>query len=144
MKYLLDVNVLLAAVWANHPQYAVADAWLTGKSVVVCPLAELGFLRVSTHKKAIAARMGDARYALGKFLSETGATRIADDLPALESHPENSEQVSDQYLAELAGRHGYKLATLDRGIEHAAVEVIESAPEPRNGSSGDGGRQGCG
>lgn len=68
MKYLLDVNVLLAAVWANHPQYAAADAWLNGKSVVVCPISELGFLRVSTNRKAIAAPMEDARKALEKFL----------------------------------------------------------------------------
>src|SRR5512140_1828721 len=109
MKYLLDVNVLLAAVWANHPQYAAADAWLNGKSVVVCPISELGFLRISTHKKAIAAPMEDARKALGKFLLETKATRIADDLPALESQAENSDQVTDRYLVALAGRHGYKL-----------------------------------
>ncbi|MBU6398905.1 MAG: PIN domain-containing protein [Verrucomicrobia bacterium] len=127
MKYLLDVNVLLAAAWANHPQYATADAWLEGKSVVVCPLAELGFLRISTHKKAIAASMEDARRALEKFLSETKATRIADDLPALESHAENSEQVTDQYLATLADRHGYKMATLDGGIKHTAVELIAAA-----------------
>lgn len=127
MKYLLDVNVLLAAVWANHPQYQTADAWLKGKSAVVCPLAELGFLRVSTHTKAIATTMEDARKALGKFLSDTKATRIADDLPALESHAASSEQVTDQYLAALADRHGYKLATLDAGIKHAAVELITPA-----------------
>jgi hypothetical protein len=85
MKYLLDVNVLLAAVWANHPHYPAADAWLKGKSVVVCPISELGFLRISTNKKAIAAPMADARRALETFLRETKATRIADDLPALES-----------------------------------------------------------
>jgi toxin-antitoxin system PIN domain toxin len=124
MKYLLDVNVLLAAAWANHPQYAVADAWLKGKAVVVCPLAELGFLRISTHRKAIAAPMEDARKALETFLSETNAMRIADDLPGLESHAEDSEQVTDHYLAALAKDHGYKLATLDRGIKHAAVEII--------------------
>ena len=65
MKYLLDINVLLAAIWGNHPQYALADAWLTGKSVVVCPISELGFLRISTNRKAIAApkwqcRRGDS------------------------------------------------------------------------------------
>ena len=125
MKYLLDVNVLLAAVWANHPQYAAADAWLSGKSVAVCPISELGFLRISTNKKAIAAPMEDARKALEKFLSETNATRIADDLPGLESRAEKSEQVTDQYLAVLADRHGYKLATLDGGIKHAAIELIE-------------------
>ena len=127
MKYLLDINVLLAAIWANHPQYHEAEAWLNGKSVVVCPISELGFLRISTHKKTIAAPMKDARKALGKFLSETKATRIGDDLPALESHPANSNQVTDLYLAALADRHGYKLATFDGGIRHAAVELIKAA-----------------
>lgn len=125
MKYLLDVNVLLAAVWANHPHYAAVDAWLNGKSVVVCPISELGFLRISTNKKAIGASMEDARKALEKFLSETKAQHIPDDLPALESRCENSEQVTDHYLAALAERHGYKLATLDTGIHHRATESIQ-------------------
>ena len=68
--------------------------------------------------------MEDARKALEMFLSQTKATRIADDLPALKSHAENSGQVTDRYLATLADRHGYKLATLDGGIKHAAVELI--------------------
>jgi toxin-antitoxin system PIN domain toxin len=125
MTYLLDINVLLAAIWANHPQYAAADAWLKGKSVVVCPISELGFLRISTNRKAIAAPMADARKALEGFLRDARATRIADDLPALEARAENSEQVTDRYLATLAHRHGYRLATFDGGIKHAAVEVIE-------------------
>ena len=125
MKYLLDINVLLAAIWANHPQHSAADAWLNGKSVVVCPISELGFLRISTNKKAIAAPMEATRKALETFLSETKATRIADDLPALESRAENSDEVTDEYLATLACRHGYKLATLDAGIKHAAVKLID-------------------
>lgn len=124
MKYLLDVNVLLAAIWAGRPQYPVTDAWLQGKSVVVCPIAELGFLRISTNKKAINASMEDARKALQKFLSDTKATRIPDDLPALDSKAGNSEQVTDHYLADLAHKHGLKLATLDNGIKHSAVEII--------------------
>src|SRR6185369_17237531 len=98
------------AIWANHPQYGAAEAWLNGKALVVCPITELGFLRISTNKKAIAAPMKDARKALETFLRETDATRIPDDLPALESHPSDSDQVTDLYLAELAHRHGYKLA----------------------------------
>jgi uncharacterized protein len=124
MKYLLDINVLLAGIWANHPQYATADAWLIDKSVVVCPISELGFLRISSNKKAIAAPMKDARKALEKFLVETNAARIDDDIPALASNSATSDQVTDQYLAELAQRHGYKLATFDREIRHPAVEVI--------------------
>lgn len=137
MKYLLDINVLLAAIWANHPQYAAAEAWLNGKSVVVCPILELGFLRISTNKKAIAAPMKDARKALERFLSETKATRIADDLPALESHPVNSDQVTDLYLAALARRHGFKLATLDAGIHHEVVELIDTGED----DSGEGSRR---
>ena len=72
MKHLLDVNVLLAAVWGNHTHNARAKAWLTGKSIVVCPITELGFLRVSTHPRAINAPMADARKALDNFCRNTG------------------------------------------------------------------------
>ena len=50
VKYLLDVNVLLAAIWQGHAQYQEAIAWLAGKSVILCPIAELGFLRISTNR----------------------------------------------------------------------------------------------
>jgi toxin-antitoxin system PIN domain toxin len=125
VKYLLDINVLLAAIWAQHPQYAIADAWLKGKSVVVCPISELGFIRISSNPKAIGAPMKDARKALEAFLAETKAARLMDDLPALGSHATTSDQVTDQYLAALAERHGCKLATLDRAIQHPAVEYIK-------------------
>jgi predicted nucleic acid-binding protein len=51
MKYLLDVNVLLAAIWANHSRHAETFAWLDGKTIVLCPLGELGFLRISPTKR---------------------------------------------------------------------------------------------
>ena len=124
MKHLLDVNVLLASVWTTHPQHATATAWLPGKEVVACPISELGFLRISTHKKAFNYSMDDARTGLEKFLSERNAARIPDDLPALASKPATSEQVTDHYLADLAVKHGLKLATLDAGIKHSAVELI--------------------
>jgi predicted nucleic acid-binding protein len=129
VKYLLDINVILAAAWANHPQFATADVWLAGKSVVVCPMVELGFLRISANRKAIGVPMKDARKALHRFLIETKATRIPDDLPALESSSETAEQVTDHYLAALADRHGFKLATMDGGIHHPAVEQIKTRAE---------------
>lgn len=68
--------------------------------------------------------MDKARELLERFIRERKADRIADDLPALESHPQLSEQVTDHYLADLAGRHGLRLATLDEGITHPAAEVV--------------------
>jgi len=109
------VNALLAGVWGHHSQHSEAFAWLKGKSIVLCPLAELGFLRISSNKKAINVEMEKAREALEKFCAERKAERITDDLPALESQPKTSEQVTDFYLADLAAKHGLKLATFDEG-----------------------------
>ena len=124
MKHLLDVNVLLAAIWAGHPQHAKAFAWLAGKSIVLCPLSELGFLRVSANKKAINAPMEKARQLLERFVADRKVERIPDDLPALESHPKKAEEVTDLYLASLADKHGARLATLDQSIAHSAADLV--------------------
>ena len=123
-KHLLDVNVLLAVIWSNHPQHAQAFAWLSGKSVLLCPLSELGFLRISTNKKAINASMAQARKLLEQFATDRKAERVPDDLPVLDSHPKKAEQVTDLYLADLAAKHGARLGTFDQGIKHATVDVI--------------------
>lgn len=124
MIHLLDVNVLLASIWTGHPQHEVAFDWLAGKAVAVCPVTELGFLRISTQPKAFNAPMSQARALLAKFLAERQATRLTADLPALESHPQASSQVTDHYLADLAERHGCRLATLDHQLKHRAVVVV--------------------
>jgi len=124
MKHLLDVNVLLAAIWANHPQHPRAFAWLSGKNPLLCPLSELCFLRISTNKKAIGAPMEQARKLLQQFVADRKAERIADDLPPLDSHAKKSEEVMDLYLANLAAKHGARLGTFDQSITHAAVDLI--------------------
>jgi toxin-antitoxin system PIN domain toxin len=132
MTHLLDVNVLLAAIWKNHPQHDRTFRWLEGKQVSVCPLSELGFIRISTNPKAIHAPMEKARELLQKFLNERAAGRVPDDLPALDSHPQKTDQVTDLYLAALADKHGMKLATLDEKINHPAAVVVDPS-EPQCG-----------
>jgi uncharacterized protein len=132
MKHLLDVNVLLAAIWKSHPQNNIAFLWLKGKSVVLCPIVELGFLRISSNRKAINVPMEEARSALEQFASERGAERIPDDLPALEAKAKTSDDVTDSYLAGLAAKHGIKLATFDENFSHPAVDFLPKLPvEPR-------------
>jgi predicted nucleic acid-binding protein len=124
MTFLLDVNVLLCGIWSKHPMPQRAFEGIAGKSLAVCPLAELGFLRISTAPAAsINAGMASARAALEKFLQERQVQRISDDLPALESHPKTSKPVTDSYLAALAEKHGFKLATMDGRIKHPAVTL---------------------
>ena len=124
MKHLLDVNVLLAAIWSHHPQHLRAKAWLEGKSILLCPLSELGFLRISTNLRTFAAPMEEARKLLEHFAADRTAGRIAADLPALNSHPRKSEEVTDHYLADLAAKHGARLGTFDTGIKHAVADAI--------------------
>jgi toxin-antitoxin system PIN domain toxin len=124
MIHLLDVNVLLAAIWENHPNHTRAFHWLEGKEVAVCPLCELGFIRISTNPKAFHAPMEKTRKLLQQFLTERAVRRIPDDLPAMDSHPQKTEQVTDLYLATLADKHGMKLATLDEKIKHSAALLV--------------------
>jgi len=61
---------------------------------------------------------------LDSFLQQRRAEFIPADLPALKSNASKSEHVTDEYLANLAASKGLKLATLDHGIRHVAVEII--------------------
>jgi toxin-antitoxin system PIN domain toxin len=128
MKHLLDVNVLLAAIWKSHPQNSAAFVWLRGKSILLCPIVELGFLRISSNHRAFNVPMEEARIAFEQFASERGAERIADDLPALESKAKKSDEVTDTYLANLAAKHEFKLATFDENLGHQAAEMIPNNP----------------
>lgn len=124
MKYLLDVNCLLAAIWSTHQDHVKADIWCRNKELATCPITELGFLRISTHPRALNCDMNSARALLKDFLSKHSVQTIAADLPALGSKATTSDAVTDMYLADLASARGYKLATLDQGIRHSAVEVV--------------------
>jgi toxin-antitoxin system PIN domain toxin len=124
VKFLLDVNVLLAAIWTQHPEHSKTSAWIGQKELVLCPISELGFLRISSNQRAFNYTMADARRGLEQFAVQTNADWLNDDLRALESHPKTSNQVTDHYLADLAARHGLKLATLDGQLKHPAAEMV--------------------
>ncbi len=124
MKYLLDVNALLAAIIQHHPQHETANRWMKGKALALCPISELGFIRVSTQPKAYNLAMAIAKAALNDFVAKHGAEFLPADLSASGIHAKTSDRVTDTYLAELAARHKMKLATFDRGVSHGAVEVI--------------------
>lgn len=125
MKHLLDVNLLIAGFVRTNSLHGRAHAWLDGKQVVLCPIVELGFLRISTNRKsAIGLTMHEARKVLERFASERKVERISDDLPALESHARESDEVTDHYLANLAAKHGCRLATFDSDLKHSSADLI--------------------
>ena len=125
MTYLLDVNILIAVLWITHTHHAKADAWIKGKRLALCPISEMGFLRISSHPRGLGARMADAEALLEKFYGELHPEFIAADISCRALRARNSDAVSDIYLARLADRHKMKLATLDTSISHHAVEIIQ-------------------
>ena len=124
MKYLLDVSALIALIWPAHVHHKRVSDWISGKKVVLCPITELGFIRVST-STAFNASMADARKALKDFISDEKAEWIAADLPGMEGEiAPSSGKTTDWYLANLAAAHKMRWATLDESARHPIAELI--------------------
>ncbi len=124
MKYLLDVSAIVALLWKNHVNHAATVRWAKGKKLVVCPLTELGFLRVST-SPAFNATMDEARTTLKRFLDAEAPDFIPADMRALDGTVATiSGKTTDWYLASLAARHGMQWATLDVRASHPARVLV--------------------
>ena len=124
MKWLLDVSALVALLMRTHVNHSKVRTWSQGKALVLCPITELGFLRVSTGP-AHGATMGDARRSLDHFIKHEKPGFIPADTRALDGAvAPTSWKITDWYLANLAQAHNMKLATLDGGINLPNVDVI--------------------
>jgi toxin-antitoxin system PIN domain toxin len=138
VTFLLDVNVLIALVDADHVSHQAAHDWFgrEGKrSWATCPLTENGLVR----------SVGNPKYQ-GGGAAPAQVLRILTGLTELEGHvrwPDDVSltdpglfvaervltpaQVTDTYLLGLAVRHGGRLATLDRRLSPLAVIGGEEA-----------------
>jgi len=124
MKLLLDVSALVALLWKTHVHHQRVIAWSKGKTIVLCPIAELGFIRVST-SPAYNLPMNDARKLLANFIRDDKPEFIPADARALDGVPApSSSKSTDWYLANLANAHAMKLGTFDGGLSHTAAEQI--------------------
>lgn len=134
MRALLDVNVLLALLDADHVDHLRARAFLQGEigeGWASCVITQNGFVRV----------ISQARYP--SPVSPTAAmTRLATactgehhrfwpcDFSLLEqqridrSRLHGPRQVTDAYLLALAVRHGGRFATFDRSVPTSAVRGV--------------------
>ena len=124
MKVLLDVSALMALLWKNHVHHKQVKSWVKGKELVICPITELGFIRISTGS-AFNLSMEDARTALDDFLQRDKPAFLPCDCSALAGDKApNSAKTNDWYLANLASIHGMRWATLDRDAKHPAAVLI--------------------
>jgi predicted nucleic acid-binding protein len=131
MRYLLDVNTLLALVVLEHEFHARVASWLErlGASDVprlaTCSITELGFVRVLGQAQQYGSSVAQARELLVE-VKDTNRMRwtfIPDDhdISHLPRWVRTPKQTTDGHLAELARANEAVLATLDRRIPRAFV-----------------------
>jgi predicted nucleic acid-binding protein len=121
--YLLDISVLLAWLLGQHPNHQDVIDWEKGKEVAICPIAELGFLRIACN--TYGGTLAGARKALAEWKAKRKPTFVPCDIPASAGKEAPGWQhATDFYMANLADHHGMKLATTDGRIRHPAAETI--------------------
>ena len=126
MKYLLDVNVLVALHDPAHPHHDRASAWFVGLApatrLLTSPITELGFVRVLMQRsKPAPVSVATAQVLLLRFRSLGRVSFVGDDVDAsvLPSDITKHAETTDAHLLALARRHGAQLITLDTGITGA-------------------------
>ncbi|HXZ31140.1 MAG TPA: hypothetical protein VEH30_02560 [Terriglobales bacterium] len=126
MKYLLDVNALVALGFGNHEFHTRLTSWLRAREfpdLATCSITELGFVRVLVQAPAYGLTITQARTALLrlKAASTPPFTFIVDDhdISALPAWVKTPKQITDGHLVKLASTNGRLLATLDGKIPGA-------------------------
>jgi predicted nucleic acid-binding protein len=129
VKYLLDVNALVALGYEEHAQHERVARWeraLSLQSVpafATCPITELGFVRILAQVPVYGFTVAQARELLRDLKADASVkfTFLSDDHDAtqLPDWVVRPEQTTDGHLAQLAKANGAVLATMDAKIPGA-------------------------
>lgn len=126
MTVLLDANVLIALVVADHVHHEAAEAWLdTTERFATCPITQGSLVRLlvregqsaETAHSVVAAVAADARHEFWPaHVSYADVTMVG-----VIGH----RQVTDAYLVALARTRGERLATFDPGLAKLHSDVVD-------------------
>ncbi|MBO0809088.1 MAG: PIN domain-containing protein [Actinobacteria bacterium] len=130
MTVLLDANVLIALLVADHVHHGAAERWLgdTTGNFATCPLTEGSLVRLliregqpaETAKALLSGLAGDARH---EFWPDALSYREVPTTGVV-----GHRQVTDAYLAHLARVRPGRLATFDNGLARLHPDVAELVP----------------
>ena len=126
MRYLLDVNTLVALGFAQHEFHGRVASWLRSQQfppLATCSITELGFIRVLAQAPAYGFTIAQARTLLLR-LKEADVSRFTfipddHDVSHLPTWVKTPKQTTDGHLVKLASANGCVLATLDGKIPEA-------------------------
>lgn len=131
MRSLLDVNVLIALLDADHVSHRAAMTWFAehgGDGWASCPITQNGCVRIMSHAaypnprsvSAIAARLRAAtQHTAHAFWPDD--ISLLDDAVVDTTRVHGPKQLTDVYLLALAVRHGGRLVTFDAAVSLDAV-----------------------
>jgi hypothetical protein len=126
MKYLLDVNALIAFGVTQHQFHQRVVDWVRsqrGSTFFTSPVTEIGFVRVVANVAMYGLSVAQAKgLLLGmKTNAAQPLTFLPDgnDISALPKWVKSPKQTTDGHLVQLAKANGAVLATLDEGIAGA-------------------------
>lgn len=130
MRFLLDVNVLVALAFPQHASHQLAHDWFQrepDRLWATCPLTQAGFLRVAS--RALGGSRKAVRMALGGLERDCQSPHhefwpveidLRDLSDSQKSRLMGHNQVADMQLLALSHRHKGQLATFDAGIKELA------------------------
>lgn len=126
MRYLLDVNALMAYGFRRHDFHGRVGAWMKSRRndrFLTCSITELGFVRVLGNIRTYGMNVAHARALLSDLKSRSAMPLVfladADDISTLPAWVKTPAQTTDGHLLQLAKSNGAVLATLDQGIPGA-------------------------
>lgn len=130
MTVLLDANVLVALVIADHVHHEAAEAWLAGTSdpFATCPITQGSLMRLLVREGQPAQA---AQAVLAALAANSRHEFWPDDLPYQHARMAGvigHRQVTDAYLAQLARDRGGRLATFDQGLAKLHSDVADLVP----------------
>lgn len=131
MRALLDINVLIALLDADHPHHEWAGRWLKANvrhGWASCPLTQNGCIRIMSQPgypnavpvAVVVARLREAtRHSAHRFWPDD--LSLLDARVVDENQVHGPRQVTDVYLLALAVKHGGRFVTFDEAIAPSAV-----------------------
>jgi uncharacterized protein len=130
MAVLLDANVLIALLVADHVHHPAAEAWLAAldDNFATCPVTQGSLVR-------LLIREGQPAAAAQAIIRETTADPRHEFWPDDVAYADvpvrgiiGHRQVTDAYLAQLARSRQARLATFDRAVATLHEDVAELVP----------------
>ena len=127
MRFLLDVNVLLALSLPNHQHHGAATEWFDrGRQWATTPITETAYLRLLVNPLVVGYDIAPAQAidALGAMRQLAGHTFVPDSSTLADAKINvaslaGASQVTDHHLINLAAINGLILATFDGSLSRA-------------------------